>query len=201
MARDPRHQRHEDERDRRGASEHRGGPADRDYPRGYGGGVGAYEGFGHRSSYDPGAFDRRLYRHEDVARHREEERRGRSHGYRERGPAYDHTREHEREWRFEREARGYRERGPAYDSVRGPHAGKGPRGWGRSDERVRDDVCERIARAGWIDASDVEVEVRDGEVRLSGTVMGRDEKRAIADIAEEARGVRDVLNRLRVRRE
>jgi hypothetical protein len=182
-------------------NEYRGGYADREHPRGFGGGVGAYHGYAYRPSYDPGEYDRRLYRHEDdVARRREDERRG-ARGYRERGPAYDHDRaENLRRWRFGKEARGYRERGPAFDSVRGPHGGKGPRGYRRSDEHIRVEVCERIVRAGWIDASDVEVDVRDGEVTLSGTVFGRDEKRAIQDLADEVGGVHDVHNRLRLHR-
>lgn len=50
--------------------------------------------------------------------------------------------------------------------------GKGPKGYKRSDERIREDVCDHLS-AGWIDASDIEVSVSEGEVTLSGTVTER----------------------------
>ncbi len=84
---------------------------------------------------------------------------------------------------------------------RGPHRGKGPKGYRRSDERIREDVCECIAETGWVDASDVEVRVQDGEVTLSGTVDERRDKRLLEDLAEDVPGVRDVHNQIRVRRE
>src|SRR5262245_20667475 len=52
----------------------------------------------------------------------------------------------------------------------GMHAGKGPRGYRRSDARIYEDVCEALTRDGEVDASDVEVTVEDGQVMLSGTV-------------------------------
>ena len=77
--------------------------------------------------------------------------------------------------------------------------GRGPKGYRRSDERIHEDVCERIARAG-IDADDVEVKVENGEVTLTGSVQRRDEKRWLEDLAEDAWGVQEVHNRLRVAR-
>src|SRR5262249_9623160 len=65
-------------------------------------------------------------------------------------------------------------RGPspylAWETVRGPYVGIGPRGYRRSDERIREDVCERFAEHGYLDPSELEVAVHDGEVLLSGTV-------------------------------
>lgn len=75
----------------------------------------------------------------------------------------------------------------------------GPKGYHRPDERVRDEVCERIARSG-LDAREVEVAVKAGEVRLSGTVASREDKRALEDLADDVFGVEDVHNRLRIRR-
>ena len=51
-----------------------------------------------------------------------------------------------------------------------------------------------------LDASEIEVEVIDGEVTLSGSVMSRDQKRRAEDVAERISGVRDVTNQLRVTR-
>lgn len=73
-----------------------------------------------------------------------------------------------------------------------------PRGYQRADDRIREDVCERLME-GPVDVGDVEVTVSNGEVTLSGTVERRWEKRAIEDIAGNVRGVHDVHNRVRVR--
>lgn len=75
----------------------------------------------------------------------------------------------------------------------------GPKGYRRSDDRIQDAVCERIARSG-VDASDVEVKVEGGEVTLTGTVHTRREKWWIEDVAEDVFGVEDVHNHLRVAR-
>jgi osmotically-inducible protein OsmY len=86
------------------------------------------------------------------------------------------------------------------ERMRGPHFGKGPKGFKRSDERIREDVSEAIARQGWIDASDVEVRVQSGEVTLSGTIVHRDHKRMIERMIEDLPGVVDVHNEIRIRR-
>lgn len=84
---------------------------------------------------------------------------------------------------------------------RGPHYGKGPKGYKRSDDRTRDDVCDAIAHFGHVDASEVEVKVADGIVTLSGTVGHRRDKRALEHVVERCRGVHDIHNELRVKRE
>lgn len=81
----------------------------------------------------------------------------------------------------------------------GPHRGKGPAGYQRSDERIRELVCESLTDDDEIDASDIEVTVSGGEVTLSGMVDDRRIKRAAEDCAYSVSGVRDVQNRLRVR--
>ena len=81
----------------------------------------------------------------------------------------------------------------------GPYKGVGPRGWRRADERIQDDVAERLAHDPGVDASDVEVTVTDGEVVLQGSVDARTQRRRAEDLAWSCDGVRDVQNRLRVR--
>jgi hypothetical protein len=78
--------------------------------------------------------------------------------------------------------------------------GRGPKGYKRSDERIREDVSERIARS-WVNAEEVEVKVEKGEVTLTGFVDSREDKRAIEDIAEDVFGVDEVNNHLRIHRE
>jgi hypothetical protein len=78
--------------------------------------------------------------------------------------------------------------------------GRGPKGYKRSDERIREDVSERIARS-WVNAEDVEVKVEKGEVTLTGFVESREDKRRLEDLADDVFGVEEVHNDLRLRRE
>jgi osmotically-inducible protein OsmY len=75
--------------------------------------------------------------------------------------------------------------------------GRAPRGYQRSDERIKEDLCDRLMHS-WIDAENVEIEVKNGEIVLSGSVENRHEKRMIEDMAEDVLGVKDVQNRIRV---
>jgi CBS domain-containing protein/osmotically-inducible protein OsmY len=78
---------------------------------------------------------------------------------------------------------------------------RGPRNWQRSDERIREDVCERLASLDDVDVSDVSVSVEQGTVRLTGSVVQRGDKHRIEDVADDSVGVRDVDNQIRVRRD
>ncbi len=82
----------------------------------------------------------------------------------------------------------------------GRFVGRGPKGWQRPDERIREDVNERLTDNPYIDATDIEVQVKDAEVTLTGTVEDRTAKRLAEDIAESISGVRDVQNLLRLTR-
>ena len=64
------------------------------------------------------------------------------------------------------------------------HRGRGPKGYTRSDERIREDVNDRLTDDGWLDASDIEVQVSSAEVTLTGQVNSREEKRRAEDIVE-----------------
>jgi osmotically-inducible protein OsmY len=59
-------------------------------------------------------------------------------------------------------------------------------------------VCERLTEDPFIDASDIEVSVKDGEVTLAGTVSSRGLQRRAEDLAELASGVAHLQNNLRV---
>jgi osmotically-inducible protein OsmY len=80
----------------------------------------------------------------------------------------------------------------------GPHRGKGPRGYTRSDERIKDHVCEALTDHSHIDASGIDVEVKNGEVTLSGMVPDRRTKRMAEDLVESVSGVKDITNQLKV---
>jgi hypothetical protein len=79
------------------------------------------------------------------------------------------------------------------------HRGRGPRGYRRSDQRIWEEVCERLADDRRIDASDIEVTVQDGEVTLRGEVDDRGSRRLAEDLAEQVSGVTFVQNDVRVR--
>jgi hypothetical protein len=83
----------------------------------------------------------------------------------------------------------------------GRHAGRGPKGYQRSDDRIREDVCEYLTHHPEIDASEVEVQVKNGEVTLTGTVDRREMKRMAEDAAENVSGVKDVHNQLKVQQQ
>jgi len=85
------------------------------------------------------------------------------------------------------------------DRPLGPHRGRGPKGYQRSDERIREDLCERLTDDPMVDASQVDVDVSGREVTLSGLVETRAARRRAEDIAEEISGVVHVQNDLRVR--
>jgi osmotically-inducible protein OsmY len=83
--------------------------------------------------------------------------------------------------------------------VMGRFAGRGPKGYTRSDERILEDIHQRLTDHPEVDASEIDVQISGGEVTLSGTVDHRHAKRLAEDIAEEVRGVREVHNQLRVK--
>lgn len=78
------------------------------------------------------------------------------------------------------------------------HRGHGPKNYTRSDDRIREDLNERLMDADDIDASDVSVEVKDGVVELSGSVEQRWLKHRIEDMADDCSGVKDIRNEIRV---
>jgi hypothetical protein len=81
----------------------------------------------------------------------------------------------------------------------GPYRGHGPRGYTRSDDRIREDVCDRLTDDSMLDASEIEIEVKEGEVTLIGTVRHRGDRRRAEDLADAASGVKHVQNNLRVK--
>ena len=77
----------------------------------------------------------------------------------------------------------------------------GPKGWRRADDVIREDVCEALAYQHELDATDIEVTVKDAEVTLQGTVVDRQAKRLAEHRVEGVRGVEDIHNRLTIRKD
>lgn len=103
--------------------------------------------------------------------------------------------------------RGGQPAGPAYGSYGGAvsgrggqqgFAGRGPKNYQRSDERVLEDVCQALERHPDVDASEIEVSCERGEIVLRGTVDDRHARRMAEQCIEDLPGVKDVRNELRV---
>lgn len=80
----------------------------------------------------------------------------------------------------------------------GPHRGKGPKNYNRSIERIKEDASDRLMDDSLIDASNIDLDVKDGELILSGTVDTKFEKKRAENLVENVSGVRNVQNNLRV---
>lgn len=93
----------------------------------------------------------------------------------------------------ERSRRGGAWRGPDFQP---DHYGKGPIGYRRSDEIIFEDACEILTLCKDVDASNLEVDVRDGIIYLRGSVPNRFMKRKAEEEIEGISGVIDVQNQL-----
>jgi osmotically-inducible protein OsmY len=88
---------------------------------------------------------------------------------------------------------------PLLEHKHEPHRGKGPKGYVRSDARIHEDICERLTHHPLIDASLMEVSVKDHEVTLTGEIQDRRMKHMAEDLVDGVLGVREIHNNLRVR--
>jgi osmotically-inducible protein OsmY len=79
-----------------------------------------------------------------------------------------------------------------------PRDRRGPKNYARSDERIRELICERVIQNLFIDLSDVSIEVQNGRVALDGTVPNRQMKHAIEDVVDRCWGVQDIENNIHV---
>lgn len=107
---------------------------------------------------------------------------------------WDKTKDEVSSWFGDDEA----ERRRRMDKRMGQHKGRGPKGYTRSDDRIKEDVNDRLSDDPFLDASEIEVTVNNGEVTLTGTVITRIDKRRAEDLAEDISGVNNVQNQLRV---
>ena len=89
----------------------------------------------------------------------------------------------------------YRDEG---QRAHGRFRGHGPKGYRRSDERITEDLNERLTEDPLLDASGITVEVREGVATLKGSVESRWMKHRAEDIVDACSGVHDVRNEIRV---
>jgi hypothetical protein len=102
------------------------------------------------------------------------------------------------EWKFGQQGRSGQQSFGTQRST-GRFSGRGPKGYRRADDRILEDINERLTSDPDLDATEIEVQVIAGEIILSGTVDDRDAKRRAEDIAESVSGVSDVQNQIRVK--
>lgn len=85
---------------------------------------------------------------------------------------------------------------PGYGGPR--RTGNAPKGYKRSDDRIREDVCDRLSERWDVESREIEVSVSNGEVTLSGSVPERGMKFRAESISDGVSGVLEVHNQLRV---
>jgi osmotically-inducible protein OsmY len=96
-----------------------------------------------------------------------------------------------------RESERYRNRGREEESMgveRVPHPSDAP----NSDELIHEEVYMLLQHHPDIDASDIELSVKDGQVFLEGTVRAPLDNRRLDEAIAMVAGVRNVQNRVRV---
>lgn len=71
----------------------------------------------------------------------------------------------------------------------------------RPDDEVRNDVSGRLTQHMEVDASRIQIHVRNGIVTLSGMVPAASERRMASKLTKSVRGVRSVKNDLRTETE
>jgi osmotically-inducible protein OsmY len=81
------------------------------------------------------------------------------------------------------------------------YRGMGPQNYSRSDDRIRDDICERLTDDDRIDASQVTIDVNQCTVTLSGTVPERAMRYYAEDLVDDVLGVQSINNQLKVQQD
>ena len=149
---------------------------------------GRYDDRYRQTQFDP--YGRNpYYRYDrDYQRDVQQERR---HNRQQRSDVYDDNRDYgePQDWDYVEEYYWY---------IPGPYTGYGPNNYQRSDERILDDIVDRLTQHGQIDATNLTISVDQGEVTLSGDVQSRWAKRMAEDVADSVPGVRDVNNQIHI---
>lgn len=117
--------------------------------------------------------------------------------------AFEEARHHSANRRYESSSNRYNSSPSSYSSQSSyeeSYTGRGPKGYKRSDERIREEICDTLERHPRIDASEIEVEVKDGEVTLKGSVNQREMKHLAERAVEHMAGVKDVTNQIKTQR-
>ena len=68
----------------------------------------------------------------------------------------------------------------------------------RPDERIREDVCDRLMQLGPVDCTEIDVDVLNGVVTLRGAIHSDEAKTKAATVVQSVVGVHSVTNDLRI---
>ena len=161
------------------------GPSGVGFNQGY---AQAADGSGPNPGFSPGGVRGSADAGYGMARHRNPQRIGHYDREEDRG-FFDRATDEVASWFGDEEAARRREE---------DHRGRGPEGYVRSDERIRDDACDRLTEDWAVDARNITLSVSNGEITLDGTVDSRRAKRRAEDCVENISGVGHVQNNLRV---
>ena len=74
-----------------------------------------------------------------------------------------------------------------------------PRGLRRTDEEIKEEINTLLNQGGQVDDTDIQVDVKDGVVTLSGNARSPLEMRAAQGMAENVLGVLEVNNQLKIK--
>ena len=99
------------------------------------------------------------------------------------------------------ERAGWYGRTPARNSAPGGQRPKrtGPKNYQRSDERLKEQIIEKLMDNSSVDIGNLECDVKDGTVTLSGTVDTRSDRYEIENVVDDVWGVKDITNNIRVK--
>jgi hypothetical protein len=79
------------------------------------------------------------------------------------------------------------------------HRGRGPKDWSRDDQRLYEEICERLLQDRLIDARGITVEVEDGVVVLRGEARAAADPLLVQRLVLDTAGVKGLEIDLRVR--
>jgi len=85
---------------------------------------------------------------------------------------------------------------PRSEASREKHRGKGPRNFSRTDEHLREEVCEALLMNPDLDPQDIDVTVQNGVVTLKGRVRVSHDRFLAEDLAHDVSGVKEVINHI-----
>jgi len=83
--------------------------------------------------------------------------------------------------------------------MREDHLLRGPKNYKQSDEGILDKVAIALHRSHEVDASDLEISVKDQCVYLKGTLPDKRMRYLAEDLVEDIPGVRDVFTQIRIK--
>ncbi|MFC4173490.1 BON domain-containing protein [Microvirga sp. GCM10011540] len=195
------------DRDRNRGDDRAGSSGGRDYGGGYGAeGYGSsYQDYGRGNNergYGGNDYNRGFYGANQGYRGEERGPHQDTWGYRGERSGWDRATDEMASWFGNDDAARRREQDARQgDQGAQHHRGRGPKGYTRSDDRIREDVNDHLTDDPYVDASEVEVSVSNCEVTLTGTVDSREAKRRAEDCAERVSGVTHVQNNLRVQQQ